>query len=963
MKQFNDFTLIEQRTIEEEEATLYWLQHKKTKARLLYMDVDDPNKVFMIGFRTPPLGSTGNCHILEHCVLNGSRKYQTKEPFMDLLKSSLQTFLNAMTYPDRTVYPVASRNDADFANLMDLYLDSVFFPRAVEDPLIFRQEGWRHEIFSKEEDIRLQGVVYNEMKGAMSSSEDQVSDQVNRGLYPDTIYAENSGGDPYAIPDLTFEEFKNYHEDYYHPSNSWTFLYGAINEEECFNRLNDYFELFSEKEVKSLPEPTAPFSAPKRSEVSYSLGRSENGEKKAYLSYSWLVGRPQEEERMILQLLPEVLVNSEAAPLRQQLLKELDCEDVYAQLHPVNEVGFSIIVKHVDESRADRFKELVDRSLQKSVADGLDRELLEGELRAEEFNIREKGSFATKGIVIGLSIFNDWFYDESPIRSLLYRERLDRLKENLDRGVVESYIDRKLIQNPHSSFILHRPVPGMNAQKEADVQNKLADFQRTLSSKQLDQLIEENLRLQERQNRPDSQEARMTIPKLTRSDLPLEIPAVPRQIKEFGPDRYLCHPLASSGIHYLDIVFDARHISREEAPYMALVCELIGMLDTAHRSYGDYANKEALYTGGISASPRLYRKINRADDAFDRKVILSTKFLGFDNMEKGLELLDEQVFESDFSDRDRIMEVLLMARSYYQSGLIQSGHSMMRSRAVSSLQAMENYNQQINGIDYYLFLKDMADDFSPEKHEKLVRVYRKLFSGRGRIVNLTTDQGSMNRFLDMVKNHVDRYPQEELTEAPISFSPFAVREAFISSTDVQFVSKAASFGYKDDLFRGDLIILQKILSDEYLYNEIRAKGGAYGAGLVIGMNGILSTYSYRDPHILRTIDCYDRLDKAASDLHLTDEDLDFYLVGAIGSYDQPLTASQQGRHDLNDFIMGKSADRTNRILRDMLESKKEDFEKYVDRLARIRDDLHLAVLGSEEQIMSHSKLFDKILHI
>lgn len=957
----NNFTLLEERYLPEEEATLYHYEHKKTKARLLHMKNEDPNKVFIIGFRTPPLGSTGNCHILEHCVLNGSRKYKTKEPFMDLLKSSLQTFLNAMTYPDRTVYPVASRNDVDFANLMDLYLDAVFYPNATRDPLIFRQEGWRYELFNKEDPINYQGVVYNEMKGAMSSAEDQVSDQISERLYPDSIYGENSGGNPYDIPSLSFEDFSNYHKKYYHPSNSWTFLYGDIDEEETFQRLEDYFKDFDYQEVKSLADDVGRFNQEHEYKESYSLSPSEDPTKQTYLSYSWLLKPAQDEERLLLQLFPAVLVNSEASPLRQALLKELDCEDVYCEFSPVREPAFSIVVKNVGPEDGPLFKEIVDRYMTSFAEEGLDKDLLFGELQSAEFSLREKGNFATKGIILGLSCLSGWIYDENPIDALSYREKLDSLREGAHGRLFEDFIQENFIENAHRVFIVHEPQPGLNVDRDKKVREGLDAYKAALSDDELDKLIEENEALRTRQDSGDSAEAKETIPQLTREDLPIHIEKLPRELVEKDGLTFLYHDLPTSDIHYIDFVFDVDHVSREEAEWLALICELVGMMDTENYSYSDYSNKESLYTGGITTRARLYRDMAGDRNDFSRKIIVSTKFLGVDHLEQGLNLIEEQLFRSLFSDQARMLEVLKMIQSYYQSSLVQSGHQLARARALSSLSALDDYNQALNGFDYYLFIKDLVKNYGPDQQAKIEEAYGKLFSTDGLIVNITSDGESMKKIGSAIEERVKSWPKDKEAYAPISFTPYVKKEAFITSTDVQFVSTAAEFS--DDRFTGDLFVLQRILSNEYLYNEIRAKGGAYGAGMTIDVSQKFATYSYRDPKLLETLEVYRNLDEAVAKLDLSSEDLDRFLIGAVGAYDQPMTERQKGMQDLTDYLINKPEDHNDRLLNEMLAADLESLKAYQKNFAAIKNEQRVAVIGSEGKVKEAEDYFDEIIQL
>ncbi|MDY3052831.1 MAG: insulinase family protein [Ndongobacter sp.] len=961
-EKLHGFIAEESRFLPEEDATLTIYRHEKTNAHLLRMKNGDPNKVFAIGFRTPPIGSTGNCHILEHCVLNGSRKYHTKEPFMDLVKSSLQTFLNAMTFPDKTLYPVASRNNADFSNLMDLYLDAVFYPKATSDPLIFRQEGWRYELFSSDEPLTYQGVVYNEMRGAMSSAESQIEDQINRVLYRGTIYADNSGGDPYEIPTLQYEEFCRFHDTFYHPSNSWTFLYGDVDEEQCFARLAEYFDDYEAAAPDSMPERVARYTETQRVTAPFSVGPSEHVENQAYLSCSWLLHDTGTDARqLIAHLLPDLLVYSEASPLRQALLRELDCEDVYCSLLPLRETGFSIVAKHVAPEKAERFAEVVDETLRQLVQNGIDAELLQATLNSSEFELREKGNYPTKGIVYAVNALSPWLYGQNPIDALAYQDDLDTLKRGRSSAIFERYIDTFLLQNPHRVLFVHTPEPGLNQRRDLELAQELAKKKATLSAGEQEAIIRENEALRQRQNQPDSPEQKATIPVLSKNEVPRQLPRIPRELRSEPEATCLLHALPTAGIHYLDLVFDASHIGLDEAPYMALLCELLGMLDTEKRSFAEYEKAELQATGGIQMHPRLYPNA-KAAGGFDRRVVVSTKFLGETTIEQGLMLLHEQLFETDFSDRARIVEVLKMVRSQYQMSLAQNAHRIARERALSSTNALSYYNERINGLSFYQLLQEITEQYTDEVHEKLLAVYEKLFTGARRVVNLTSEREHLETLFPAVQHALRRMPSQSIAPSLIEFEARPKREAFITSVDVQYVAKANMLSSKHP-FHGSLSVLSGILSTEFLYNEIRAKGGAYGAGLSSSWTGSLCAWSYRDPGLEKTLQTYDALGDAVRRLSLTEDDLNRFRIGAVGSFDQPMTERQKGSFDLSSYLCGREPEFYDRTLRELLDTTEEQLRRYADALDEAMSEEHIAVIGSEASILAAKDRFDVLYRI
>lgn len=992
---YKGFNLKKEQFIEEEASTVYLYEHEKTKAQIVYMKNEDPNKVFFINFRTPPIGSTGNCHILEHCVLNGSRKYKTKEPFMDLIKSSLHTYLNAMTYPDKTVFPVASRNNTDFSNLMDLYLDAVFHPNVINDPLIFRQEGWRYEIFDKSEPLTYQGVVYNEMKGALSSADDQVENQIFHQLFPNTIYAENSGGNPEKIPTLSFEEFRNFHIEFYHPSNSRTFLYGNIDEEECFNRLDEYFNEYEYKEINSMPVGPEKFTKPKNLSLKFSVGSSDDIEDKAFLSESFLIDKARTDKySYLISMLPELIINSEASPLRQELLQELNCEDVYASIYGVKEIGFSIIAKNCNENLKDTFHAIIEKHLKNYAANGFDEDLIKSEFNDMEYKIREKGGYHTKGLILGLAMLNDWNYDLDPIASIMYRKKIEELEKDSENGIFEEYIKEHFINNPHKVSITHLPVRGLNAKKEILLAERLKEIKSKMSDSELDKLIGENTALRERQNSTDSDEAKSTIPVLSAEELPKSLPKIPRKIVNDGTQTWLYHNLPTSGIQYLDFAFSIDHISEDNLPYVTIVSELIGMLDSKNYTYSDYAKKEGLYCGGITTTPRLFRNDKNRND-FRRTIIVSTKTLGTKHLEKTLDLIVEQINNTLFEDSKRIIEVLKMMLAQFQMEIVQNGHQLVMERSLSGISALSRFNQKINGVDYYLFLKDFVESYSEEKKEKLREIYSKLFTTNNLVINITAEEKDFSTMREIISKGLLKLPSTKCTSSAISLHRTQLKEAYMATTDVQFVSISGdlldyeseyelAYNLTDCLkdepskkknepnknpeketdkkkLNGSLLVLSKILSNEFLYNEIRAKGGAYGAGISCNVSaGTFSTYSYRDPNLKKTVDVYEEIPNIIKNLDLSINDISRFIIGTVGSMDAPMTERKKGYFDLTNYLMGRDSEYYDKVLNEVLNTNLEELKSYAEIFKNASTSECLAVIGSEEAIDAEKTLFKKI---
>lgn len=954
-KKIKNFHLSDHYYLEKELSDLYLYEHEKTKAQVLLMKNEDPNRFFSIGFRTLPIGSTGNCHILEHSVLNGSRKYKTKEPFMDLIKGSLNTFLNAITFPDKTCYPLGSQNKKDFHHLMDAYLDAVFYPDVLTNPLIFRQEGWRYHILDQKDPITYSGVVYNEMKGATSSPEDQVQDHINRYLFPNSSYSVNSGGDPFEIPNLSFEELVEFHQDNYHPSNAHVFLYGDI-EEETFSLLDDYFQDFSYKEMINMPEKIRRYEKPLQASSTYSLGLSDDPKNKDYLSLSFLFDEARPGfQAFFYEFFSRALVESPASPLKKAILKEIDCEDFLSSYFDVREVGFSFLIKNAREGQEEKFQNILLEELGEISKKGLDQDLIEACFNDMTFYYKEKGKQRNKGFFFFYEACNEWNYGKSPFLALDFEKSLGELKDRLAEGYLESFIQEYILDNPHRIFLVHKGQAGLNSQKEKDLQKKLEAYKNSLSKEELDQLLKENQKLLERQNRPDTKEEKATIPTLKLEDLESKVPKVKRKIIQNGEVIYLFHDLNTSGIEYLDIYFPVDNIQKEEITYMALVCELLEGVSTKKHDYSSLSNLVHIKTGGIYLNPGVFPSF-RDPSKLNSGILLSISFSDGKNIEEGLDLCYEELFESLFDDEDRILELLKEIKSSMESSLIYNGHQYASHRALSHVFSHYNYEEKLKGLEAYMNIKDIMEHFDQDKRNKIEEVYKKLFLSPKKIIHITCPKKDHQMIYEKVKKKLDKFPTKILPSLPYPFLRKQRKEAFYMTTDIQFVGLGQDLGKHN----GRLLLLAKILSDDYLYNEIRAKSGAYGAGMSVGNQGSLSLYSYRDPHLRKTIDTYLAIPKEMEEWTYDQDDLLRFIIGQTGNFLSPKTEYGKALLDLFDYISENDEDFYNRTLREIQTTKIEDLLAYKEELQELLPKASLVCIGKQEAIMEEKDLFDQI---
>ncbi len=963
-KIYSGFKLIEKEFIAEENSTALIFEHEKTKARLLKLSNEENNKVFGIGFKTPPENSTGVAHILEHSVLNGSQKYTTREPFMDLLKSSLQTFLNAMTFSDKTIYPVASRNTKDFHNLMDVYLDAVFNPRIYDVKEIFMQEGWHYELDSADKDIIYKGVVYNEMKGAMSGAEDQVMEEIMKHQYPDTVYSNNSGGDPYSIPELSYEEFLDFHRKLYHPSNSYIFLYGNGDTERELEHIQEFLEGYEYLDVDSYIAPQEPFKEPKTAESVYSISKDEDPEGKSYLSYSVCLGESTDFENSIMnELLNEIYVESEASPVKKELLEKGICEDVIASYSDGLYQTFSIIAKNADSEKMDEFREIVDRTFKDAAENGVDEKLLSASLNKIEFTLREKQDHSAKGVISFITAFHTWLYGESPLTALRYEEPLSELKEKLKDGYFKEYVSEKLVDSSNKVYLTVKPEPGLYEKKDAEVKEELKALKDKLSESEIDKMIEENGKLSEFQTRIDTEEDRATIPKLSLKDLDTKIERIETEEREIDGNKVLYLNEHTNGINYIKLVMNSDFVPFEDVPYLSLLASSLSSLDTENFDYSSLSNEIYINSGDIGCSVHLYSDFYTHE--LYPKFSISAKCLD-GKIEKTAELMREIAFKTDFGNKKRMKEIVMQLKSKAEMSVFDSGHVITMARTLSKFHAGHRYNELAKGLEYYFFLQELDKNFDERfesLREKLENLYEKVFRKNGIIVNLVMNEDSYKETEEAIKpllNELKDFPAEK---ADFSIEDIKEREGITSGASVQYVSKGYDIKEAGAEYDGSLAVLANIVNMDYLHNNIRAIGGAYGAGIKFYTDGSVATYSYRDPNLENTVKVYDGIGKYIENMELSKSDLEDSIIGVMSTFDPVLTVKIKAGLALNRYITNVKYEDLDKHLSEALNTDLDKLKSYSSLLEKAMNDNRMTVLGNENKIMENKDMFDKIIKL
>ncbi|MCH3966015.1 MAG: insulinase family protein [Clostridium sp.] len=965
---YSGFKFIEKKDIAELNSTGMIFEHEKSGARLFFLKNDDENKVFAISFRTPPENSKGIPHILEHSVLCGSRKFPVKEPFVELVKGSLNTFLNAFTFPDKTMYPVASVNDRDFENLMDVYLDAVFYPNIYKYPEIMMQEGWHYELDNKDADLTYKGVVYNEMKGAFSSPESILFRKISESLYPDTQYAVESGGDPDVIPELTQDEFLAFHSRYYHPSNSYIYLYGNMDIEEKLKFLNDnYLKEFNRIDVDSHLRRESSFENKREMIINYPISSSEKYEDKTFLSLNYSVGSAVDSKLYLaFDILEHMLLETPSSPLKKALIDANIGKDAFgtfeaSMLQPM----FSIVVKNSNESEKDRFKELVTNTLQKLVDNGIDEKLVEASINIKEFRLREADYQGyPKGLIYGMKAMDGWLYDAKPWIHLAYEENLKDIKSSLKDNYFEELIEKYILNNNHSSFIMVKPEKGLEEKKEQNLKNELRTFKEKLSEGEVDKIILDAKNLHDRQRTEDKKEDLERIPLLSVSDIEKKAKNLELVEKEDYGVKTLFHPAFTNGIIYVNLYFGSDTVEKELIPYVSLLGTVLGKISTEHYDYGELSNDINIYTGGINfIAESLYD--SRNIDVFYPKFIVRSKVLR-NNMEKLSKLVNEIVNYSKFDEYKRIKEIIQETKSRMEMIMFDRGHVVAANRAMSYFSNMGKYDDLLNGLGFYKFICDREKNFDAEKEKisaNLKKAASLIFNKNNLMSGVTCDSKDYDIFGSSVDEIYGNLQKDDVKHNKYDFKLEVKNEGLMTSGKVQYVAKAYNFRKLGYSYNGSMQVLKSIANYDYLWNQVRVQGGAYGCFSAFLRNGNVFFTSYRDPNLDKTLDVYDSAGEFFVKFEADNRQMSKYIIGTISDLDYPLSPSASGQRAFENFIKNITYEDLQREREEILRTTVENVKKLAPVVSEIMKQNYLCVLGNEQKIKDSENIFSTTFNL
>ncbi|MDE6642372.1 MAG: insulinase family protein [Acetatifactor sp.] len=959
------YEVLERREIKDIDSVTYLCRHKKTGARVALVSNNDDNKVFYVGFRTTPKDSTGVAHITEHSVLCGSKDFPVKDPFVELVKGSLNTFLNAMTYPDKTVYPVASCNDKDFQNLMHVYLDAVFYPNTYRNEAIFRQEGWHYEL-NDEGELIYNGVVYNEMKGAFSNPDSILWREVPTALYPHTTYGVESGGDPENIPDLTYEQFLEFHRTYYHPSNSYIYLYGDMDMAEKLTYIDEqYLSKFDYLKVDSEIAEEPVFEKPVRHVKEFPLGSGENPEENTYLAQCFSAGDCLDRELVIaMKVLDFALCTVPGAPLKKALIDKGIGKDVYSMYdNGIKQPYFGVVAKGTSVSREEEFKAVIREVLEGIVKNGFDEKALLSAINHYEFRYREADFGTTpKGLMYGLQMLDSWLYDDK--KAFIHieaNETYAALRKKVKEGYFEQIIRKYILENPHSAMVVLLPKEGLAASQESALKEKLAKIKAGMSEQELADVRAMMDRLNEFRETADAPEDIAKIPLLSREDLKRQAAPIYNQEKKLGDTLALHHDIFTNGIGYFRLVFKIKDIPEAYFPYLGILKNVFFNMNTAHYTYGELCSEVNLVTGEIFVAQNNYGSADDPD-RYTMTMEVCTKAL-YENLPKAIELMEELILTTDVTDVKRLKEILAENNSKFREYANQAGHGVAIQRALSYGGVKDAVEEMLSGVGQYRLTCELEGEFEEKKDEiieKLQTLCKMIFRPENLMIDFTGDGAELEKLEGPVKALKEKLYTCEVEKAAYAPVPVKKNEGLTTPGQVDYVCRAGNFRKKGLSYTGALNVLRVMMGYEYLWVNIRVKGGAYGCMCGFYRDGSSYFCSYRDPNLGQTVDVFEKAVDFIANYEADERTMTQYIIGAVSELDTPLTAAGKGHRSRQYYFTGMTQEMLQKSRDEVLDAGPEDIRGLSKYIKAFLDDEFLCVVGNEQQIEAEKERFAKV---
>ena len=961
----NKYELLQEKYINELGTTGKMLIHKKTGARVLLFPNDDDNKVFMIGFRTPPTDDTGLPHILELSTLCGSKKFPSKEPFVELLKGSLNTFLNAMTYPDKTVYPVASCNLKDFHNLTEVYMDAVFYPNVHNKEEIFKQEGWHYELEDKDQEIKYNGVVYNEMKGAFSSPEQIVMRESMHALFPDTSYGVESGGNPDFIPDLSYEEFKAFHKKYYHPSNSYIVLYGNCDMDERLEWLdNEYLSKFDKIEIESKIKYQDTFSKPVYEVINYPIGKDEDDANKTYYAYNAVIGDCKDSKlAFAFTILTYILLDAPGAPLKQALLDSKLSKDVFGSYESgILQPMFSIISKDSIANSIDLFENTIKETLNNICKEGIDKKSIKAAINFFEFKYHEADfGYMPKGLVCALNAMDTWLYDDNdPFTRLEYNDVFEFLHNNIEGRYFEELIEKYLLNNNHVAYVTLSPDKNLAEKNEALLKEKLANYKNSLTDEEIEALILDTKNLKAYQEAPSTKEEIDSIPLLTRDDINDYVEPLYNEFDDINGVKLVSHDLFTNGIGYLTLSFNVSNIPSKYIPYLGLLSSVLGFVDTKNYTYQDLFKEITMNTGGVGCRNNTITFGN--DEMYVAFEFKASALYG--KMDFVFDIINEIIYTSKFDNKKRMYEIIAQNKSRRQMSLVSAGHIASINRALSYISKGAYFDELVSGINQYQFIEDLEANFD-NKFDEVVNVLNELmhyvFRKENLIISYTANKEAIDNIKPLISDFTNNLYTDPIKTETFFFEPNIKNEGFKTSSQVQFVARVGKFS--KEKYSGAATVFKMALGYDYLWLKVRVLGGAYGCMSRISKNGVLVLVSYRDPNLSNTMNVYEDIPAYIDSFNPTDDEITKYIIGAIGEMAAPLNAKAKGDRSFNAYITNTTLEELKKERKEVLNVNIDDIKALKEIFVEALNNNALCVIGNEAKIEEDKALFKEIKNL
>ena len=952
------FELIEKKYLKNINTNAYLYEHVKTRARLVFFENDDINKSFSISFKTIPYNDNGIFHILEHSVLCGSAKYPVKEPFVELLKGSFNTFLNAMTFPDKTMYPVSSKNEKDLEILMDIYLDAVFNPNLKNNPNILAQEGWHYHLEDKKDELIYKGVVYNEMKGAYSSVDEVLDQYVTEQLFSDTSYKYSSGGKPEAIPSITQEEFLETYNYNYHPSNSYIFLYGDLNVEQYLNHIDSYLDNYDYKDYSD-----------------YSLSRQENFttdivkrtyfnedvKDKAYVAYNYILGDSNEFSKIEnIDIIDDILLGSSNTEFRKYFIDNNICEDVYSYVQKDRkETVYSIIFKYVSDDKLESL-DAEYKSLLKGIIDkGFDYEQVQASINKKNFSIKEEinKTSSPKGVSYAIRLLRTWLYSEDNILDAFDLDNvISHLQENCVNKQYETLARQFLIEN-NKQAVLHLIPTLEKDNKEKD----LVEYKATLSETELAALVQNTKSLQKWQNSTDKKEDLEKIKSVNAKEVELKNPFEETFFEEYKGINFSHYDGVTNGISYSKLLFDISDFEVEQLQYASVLSYLLFNFNTKNKTEAEVIKEIGANLGGVSSYVDVFRK--HKSEECEIKFIISAKNL----VEKAGELakiLDETTLNADFEDKEALYNVLLEIKLMLESRFKNSGHAFVARRISGFYNPQSKLASYHGEYDFYMFISELVSNYEQNIDiikEQLYSVSSLIFNQARLLVNFVGNKEEYTSFKETISSYLTKYPTKLNKQKgfKIKLEDQGYSEGFYFDSLVQYVG----VGYNINDYTGSHLVLRHILSLDYLWNNVRVKNGAYGSGVIFNAFGDFNLWSYRDPNLTETLEIYYNINNYVANIDADEKDLNKYIIGTLNSLDVLMSPSAQAAYSLNKYITNSPFEVYDKLVNEIKNTTVEDLRKLAVEFENMKSIAYTCVLGSKEKVLENKQLFNKTIEL